>query len=174
MYKVKRRGIQKYICNSTNKFVSKLNTFGMITFNLLPIIGFFIFPANYLKNILILQIISDITQYVGGKYFKIFNLGNLPSCFSYSPNKTWDGYISGSISTLIISMVFNLFNFWNSILYILSGCLGGQLASMIKRNNGIKDYGKLLCEHGGFLDRFDSVQFNIALITIFKMFKLIF
>ena len=174
MYKIKKNGINKYCSKISHKFISNLNTLGLVLFNVLPIIGFAIFPVNYLKNILILQIISDTSQYLGGKYFNIFNLGKLPSSLSNSPNKTWDGYISGGIFTLIISLLFNLFNLGNSILYIITGIAGGQLASMIKRNNLIKDFGKILGNHGGFLDRFDSLQFNISLITILKFLKLIF
>lgn len=174
MYNIKKREINKYYSEKSNKLISNINTFGVISFNILPIIGFLIFPVNYLKKILILQITSDISQYLGGKYFNIFKLGKLPTSLSNSPNKTWDGYISGSIFTLIISMLFNLFNFGNSILYIITGIVGGQLASMIKRNNLLKDYGSILGDHGGFLDRFDSLQLNISLITILKFLQFIF
>ena len=42
--------------------------------------------------------------------------------------------------------------------------VGDLAAYAIKRNQGIKDYGKLIPGHGGILDRFDSVIFTAPVI----------
>jgi phosphatidate cytidylyltransferase len=37
------------------------------------------------------------------------------------------------------------------------GMIGDLSASLIKRQNDIKDFGKIMPGHGGLMDRFDSV-----------------
>ena len=44
--------------------------------------------------------------------------------------------------------------------------LGDLSFSLIKREFGIKDYGKLFLEHGGVLDRFDSVLFVAPVLSV--------
>ncbi len=48
--------------------------------------------------------------------------------------------------------------------------IGDLAASAIKRDQGIKDYGKLIPGHGGIMDRFDSVIIAAPLIFIGLMF----
>ena len=44
--------------------------------------------------------------------------------------------------------------------------LGDLSFSLIKREFGIKDYGRIFLEHGGVLDRFDSVLFVAPVLGI--------
>ena len=48
----------------------------------------------------------------------------------------------------------------------VSGAFGDLCFSVIKRQTGIKDYGKLFGAHGGVLDRFDSVIFATPLAEL--------
>ena len=46
----------------------------------------------------------------------------------------------------------------------MAAVIGDLAASAIKRNNDIKDYGKLIPGHGGVLDRFDSIIFTAPMV----------
>lgn len=87
-----------------------------------------------------------------------------------SPGKTWEGVIGGILGAIIVSLLFTLptplhlsFNYWQAILLGLLisifGQLGDLVESLLKRNTGVKNSGKLLPGHGGFLDRIDSIVF---------------
>ncbi len=84
-----------------------------------------------------------------------------------SPNKTWEGAIGGAIIGLVVALVlshvFGLLNYPQTIilamLIIISGIFGDLTESLIKRNFEVKDSGKIMPGHGGFLDRFDSMLF---------------
>ena len=44
--------------------------------------------------------------------------------------------------------------------------VGDLSFSLIKREFGVKDYGRIFLEHGGVLDRFDSVIFVAPVLGI--------
>ncbi len=86
-----------------------------------------------------------------------------------SPNKSWVGSIAGLVSSFV---VFYGLHMWDilpdltlldmAVLSIITGFFGqaGDFAeSLLKRDVGVKDSGKLLLGHGGVLDRFDSITF---------------
>jgi len=90
-----------------------------------------------------------------------------------SAGKTWEGAIGGLlasvVASLILSIIFPLpFSYWQVALlgFIISvfAQLGDLVESLLKRNIGVKDAGKLIPGHGGVLDRIDSLIFTGVIV----------
>ena len=87
-----------------------------------------------------------------------------------SPGKTWEGAIAGVLGAILVSLLFTIpspvslpLSYGQAVLLGLLVSIFGQLGdlveSLLKRNMGVKDSGRLLPGHGGALDRIDSVVF---------------
>jgi len=84
-----------------------------------------------------------------------------------SPNKTWEGLIGGMVVAIVMSVAviarihpWHLTSaLWLGAVVAVFAPLGDLCESMIKRALGVKDMGSLLPEHGGVLDRVDSLLF---------------
>lgn len=126
--------------------------------------------------------VTDTFAYFTGRLFGKHKL--IPAV---SPKKTVEGAIGGAVCCALVAVFYGfLTNLWfkaspNYLVLALSGLViavvsqvGDLAMSAIKRQYGIKDYGKLLPGHGGLLDRFDScmaVTVVLALInTYFPLF----
>lgn len=95
-----------------------------------------------------------------------------------SPKKSWEGCAGGVLGAMLLGFLYSFFvinpvveeQSVNLIMTITCGVgavmsqLGDLAASAIKRNHGIKDYGKLIPGHGGIMDRFDSVIVTAPMI----------
>lgn len=105
-------------------------------------------------------------------YFTGVLIGRHKLCPKISPKKTVEGGIGGILGSTLFCAAFGYFalpeHLWVCIVIgVLGGAvsqLGDLAASVIKRQLGIKDYGKLIPGHGGILDRFDSVLFTAPLV----------
>lgn len=117
-----------------------------------------------------------------GAYFAGVLLGRHRGITRVSPNKSLEGYIGGIITGILFSVIFGLvlqFAKGFEVSYpplVLYGLVGGAVTevgdlafSLIKREYGIKDYGKLLPGHGGMMDRFDSMVFCAPTILLFSL-----
>jgi len=107
-----------------------------------------------------------------------------------SPGKTWEGTIAGVFGAIIVSLFFILpkiftitnplylqdFSYWQAIvlgiLVSIFGQLGDLVESLLKRNMGVKDSGRLIPGHGGFLDRIDSVVFVGAVVYYYVIWAI--
>ena len=95
-----------------------------------------------------------------------------------SPKKSIEGAVGGVAGAALVGLVYAViigklgisqrellwvFPVISAIGAVISQ-VGDLAASAIKRNFGIKDYGRLIPGHGGIMDRFDSVVFTAPMI----------
>ena len=127
---------------------------------------------------------GDSAAYFTGRF-----LGKHKLAPEVSPNKTVEGAIGGLIFSLILNGVaiilynrladFKMDEF--AVTVLLAACLpvsflgmmGDLSASVLKRNFGVKDFGKIFPGHGGVMDRFDSSMFTLPVtyalaLTVFS------
>jgi phosphatidate cytidylyltransferase len=104
---------------------------------------------------------SDVLQYIWGKLF-----GRVKIAPNLSPSKTAEGFLGGVASaTLLGGALWWITPFsplraaLMALVINLMGFLGGLVMSAIKRDRGVKDWGRMIAGHGGMLDRLDSVVF---------------
>jgi phosphatidate cytidylyltransferase len=94
---------------------------------------------------------------------------------SISPAKSWEGFAGGLAGALGGGAVFGLVATQLTTLEgVAIGGICGLLApagdlveSLVKRELGIKDSGRLLPGHGGFLDRLDAILFCAPAVYVF-------
>ena len=102
-----------------------------------------------------------------------------------SPKKSVEGAIGGVVFSAIFCLLYGLvvdllipnvkveyltLFIFGLVLSVVSQ-LGDLIASLIKREYGVKDYGRIFPGHGGIMDRFDSV---LAVATVLLILCLAF
>lgn len=101
--------------------------------------------------------------------------GKLKIIKKISPQKTLEGYIGGTIISLLFVFLalknILLNEQWNIIIYfiIIGSVIGDILSSMLKRYMRIKDFSQILPGQGGVLDRYDSHIFTGVLYFCFNL-----
>jgi len=110
----------------------------------------------------------DTGAYFTGKAFGKRKLAPL-----LSPKKTVAGAVGGTATATILGTAYgfilwnmDIISAYNIALFAAVACFcsvaaqfGDLSASAIKRQQGIKDFGRIMPGHGGVLDRFDSILF---------------
>lgn len=122
--------------------------------------------------------IFDGMSQIGGQVFGKHKLSP-----KISPNKTWEGFFTGLIFSVVSMLILDNVNdyvfiksqYFKPIFYsmICSLALIGDLFfSKLKRLSNIKDFGNYIPGHGGLLDRIDSLIFTNAIV--FYIYFIIF
>ena len=164
----------------TNLFFYKIytNIINFIMSNLL-IISFFslikilLIPngLNIFLYLVLLVSVMDIFAYIGGNIFVVKKI--VPTI---SNGKTIEGTLIGLFFSILASVLIRDLIDINFVYALILGFtiglfsfFGDLLESFFKRRIGIKDSGKFIPGHGGFLDRFDGYililpLFNLTLI----------
>ncbi len=107
---------------------------------------------------------DDTAAYVGGRA-----VGRHKLAPAISPGKTWEGFVFGSLAAVLVVFL-ALYEDREEFLTIgeslllgvvvaLAAPLGDLFESMLKRDLGVKDSGRILAGHGGVLDRIDAILF---------------
>lgn len=122
--------------------------------------------VSLLFFLVLLTELNDVAQYVWGKL-----LGRHKVIPKVSPNKTWEGFLGGVATTMLMAW---LIAPWftplagyqcvaTGLLIAIAGFVGDVVVSAVKRDMGVKDSGAILPGHGGVLDRLDSLTFTAPL-----------
>ncbi len=133
------------------------------------------FPGGrvWIFFLLVVVIACDTGAFYAGR-----NFGRHKMHPSLSPGKTWEGSLGGFLAGLLAAICWNLFSgrspLDGGMLFLaalLSICaqIGDLAESMLKRNRGVKDSGRILPGHGGILDRIDAQLFAIPVLFIFLL-----
>lgn len=152
-------------------FIIKTIFYCKIILNIFIFISFILFTLLYIHNfnlffiVILFTSINDMIAYIFGSYLKGPKI--IPII---SPNKTWSGSISSYLISLSLLFYFFDFNYIYNLLLPITFFIGDIYFSNFKRIFNIKDYGRLIKGHGGFLDRFDSSFLSLSFSFIFFSF----
>lgn len=152
-------------CFFTSAFIT-------LSFTSLSIIRYIENGGYFIALVFIAAWVTDIFAYFFGSFFGKHKLAPV-----VSPKKSIEGAIAGSVGCTLCFVLYGYLcvTFFgaaeaNYLYLALSGLIlsviaqiGDLSCSLIKREYGVKDYGRLFPGHGGVVDRFDSV---IAIATV--------
>ena len=163
----------------------KIGVMGVLA--LLPTwIGLFYLKIIDPSGLLVFFLIGMVSIVDIGAYFSGRAWGNTKLAPTLSPKKSWAGFWGGlsscaALTTAVLVWIhLNIqplsIDMWvlllvAAMLLAVFSVIGDLFESMLKRHRGMKDSGRLLPGHGGFLDRIDSLMaatpvFVLALVIL--------
>jgi phosphatidate cytidylyltransferase len=118
-----------------------------------------------LVDVLVGTFLTDTFAYFGGRM-----VGRHKLSPRISPNKTIEGLVIGILGGTLAFWFAGLYQDWLTGIdaLVIGFCvaitapIGDLFESLIKRDLGIKDTGRLFGPHGGVLDRLDAVIFTVV------------
>jgi phosphatidate cytidylyltransferase len=110
-----------------------------------------------------------------GAYFAGTKFGKTKLFERVSPKKSWEGFLGGAalafLVAYILAQTFTALPDWKwlciATIIIIAGTYGDLIESLFKRSIEIKDSGRALPGHGGFMDRFDGLLLSAPFIASF-------
>lgn len=163
----------------TPNFLAELSaaTFGVIYLSFLPSTIILLRKMGFTIALtpLVLTWLYDTFAYLTGSA-----IGRHKLAEKVSPKKTWEGTLCAFPLTFFCA--FLLCKFWVPAFTVydaivlsvgigILGTIGDLLESGMKREVGLKDASKAFPGHGGFLDRMDSLIFNIPFFYLYLLFR---
>lgn len=121
--------------------------------------GFSLGAGGLIIYLVAITAFNDVFQFTWGKL-----LGKRKILPKISPNKTWEGFIGGVLTSALFSFALRFLTpltAWQALsmglVLGIMGFLGDAMMSAIKRDLDLKDTDDLIPGHGGAMDRLDSI-----------------
>lgn len=132
------------------------------------------------SGILVLWVVALVAMADIGAYFAGVRFGKHKLALRVSPGKSWEGVLGGVAANSVfafllawyleISWVDTLILACAMLLVGALSVLGDLFESMVKRQRGVKDSGKLLPGHGGILDRIDGWTVAVPVFVLVYLY----
>lgn len=129
--------------------------------------------SGWFLYLVLLAETNDIFQALVGRSF-----GRRRIAAELSPNKTWEGFLGGVVTTVLLAMAVGPWltplgparSGLAGLVVAPTGLVGDLTISALKRRAGVKDSGTALPGQGGVLDRADSLLVSAPLYFYFVLF----
>jgi phosphatidate cytidylyltransferase len=123
----------------------------------------------YVMAAIALTVSNDIGAYAFGSRFGKHKLAP-----GVSPAKSWEGFAGGllTVGVLAVAVTARLPGFELGVAVAfglgaaVAGTLGDLAESLVKRDLGVKDLGRILPGHGGIMDRVDAIIFALPVTHV--------